>query len=151
MSIDTSGLNHELYQLMRLHKEMRSWRWRFYPKTIRRAVDVAYAAHLRVLLEFFHDGRKNADLGRIGCPKPNDLNASAVASPLGGIAWTDDELNRLCDADKLLGHLSRDRGLRSADWGRSEDWLLLKGYVDRLFAAVPSGLDEARVARASLP
>src|SRR5437764_653928 len=109
---------------MRLHREMRCWWWRFCPKTMKRAADVAYAAHLRVLLEFFRNGRTGADLGRVGCPGRNDLSVSELASSSSSIAWSDDELRRLCDADKLLGHLSKDRGTRTSDWGRDEDWAL---------------------------
>ncbi len=148
---DLDHLNHELYQLMRLHREMHSWRWRFYCKTMKRAGDVAYAAHLRVLLEFFHNGRgAAADLGRVGCPKPNDLTVSEVV-PSWSATWSDDELRRLCDADKLLAHLSKDRPTRTSDWGRSEDWKLLRGYVDSLLGSVSSGLNKARSARKRLP
>ena len=147
---DLAGLNHELYQLMGLHREMSSWRWRFYPKLLRRAGDVAYAAHLRVLLEFFRNGRSGADLNRVGCPKPNDLNASDVDALWQGSGWTDLELRRLCDADKLLGHLSKDRSSRTSDWGRNEDWDLLRHHIDRVLAAAPNDLREARAARRRL-
>src|SRR5579864_1620101 len=102
-------LNHELYQVMRLHREMRSWRWHLYPKTMKRAADVAYAAHMRVLLEFFRNGRVSlkSELKRVGCPDPNDLIVSELDGSWSGSKWTDDELSRLCDADKLLGHLSK--------------------------------------------
>jgi hypothetical protein len=151
--VDLSDLNHELYQLMRLHREMRSCRWWFYPKTMKRAADVAYAAHMRVLLEFFRNGRVaiEADLKRIGCPKPNDLIVSEVDASSSSRKWADDELRRLCDADKLLGHLSKDRGTRTSDWGREADWTLVRGHIDRLLSAVPAGLDEARDARSRLP
>lgn len=139
------------FQLIRLHDEMRSSRWMLYPEVIRRAAAVAYAAHMRVRLEFFHDGRRDADLSRVGYPTPNDLKASTVSSALGGVAWTDQQLNRLCDADKLLGHLSQNRPARTSDWGRAEDWELLRAHVDRLLSAVPAGLTEARTARGSLP
>lgn len=146
-----ADLNHELYQLMGLHREMRSWRWRLYPRLLRRAGDVAYAAHLRVLLEFFRNGRRGADLTRVSCPKPNDLNASDVDAAWTESAWTDPELERLCDADKLLGHLSKDRGMRTSDWGRDADWLILRPHIDRLLAAAPEGLRDAVVARQRLP
>ena len=116
-----TDLNHELYQLMRLHSEMRSWRWRLYPKTMRRAADVAYAAHMRVLLEFFRNSRIGADLSRVNCPKPNDLTVAELDPAKSSTKWSDTELQRLCDADKLLGHLSKDRGARFSDWGRSSD------------------------------
>ena len=148
---DLADLNHELSQLMRLHREMRSWRWRVYPKIMRRAGDVAYAAHLRVLLEFFHNGRGGADLNRVGCPKPNDLELTDVDPSATPPSWTDDELRRLCDADKLLGHLSNDRHSRTSDWGRDQDWHLLRLHVDGLLAKNGAGLPEARAARASLP
>jgi len=150
-SIPLEDLNHELYQLMRLHREMRSWRWWFYPKTMKRAVDVAYAAHLRVLLEFFRNGRpRSADFARVGCPSRNDLRVSELDPASKSTTWTDDELRRVCDADKLLGHLSKDRGTRTSDWGRDEDWALLQPHVDKLLAAVSANLDDAREARARL-
>ena len=148
---DLSDLNHELYQLMRLHREMRSWRWRLCPKTMRRAADVAYAPHLRVLLEFFHNGRKGVDLSSVGCPKANDLHVAEVTSSWTAAAWSRPELSRLCDADKLLGHLSKDRRSRTSDWGRDEDWDLLRADIDRLLTAVTGDLDEARDARRRLP
>lgn len=149
---DLDDLNHELYQIMRLHHEMRSWRWILYPKTMKRAADVAYAAHIRVLLEFFRNGRVNieADLKRIGCPKPNDLKVSDVDQSWKSTKWTDEELERLCDADKLLGHLSKDRGKRVSQWGRDEDWALLRAHIDRLLSAVTTDLNEARQARGAL-
>jgi len=145
-------LDHELSQLMKLHREMRTWRWRLYPKTIKRAADLAYAAHMRVLLEFFRNGRLNLkpELKRIGCPDRNDLVVSELDRVWTGTTWTDDELGRLCDADKLLGHLSKDRRHRTSDWGRDADWDLMRGHVDRLFSSVTSGLDEAQKARRKL-
>jgi hypothetical protein len=149
--IPLDDLNHELYQLMRLHREMRSWRWWFYPKTMKRAADVAYAAHLRVMLEFFRNERPDpADLTRVGCPKPNDLSVSELDPASTSTVWTDDELRRLCDSDKLLGHLSKDRATRTSDWGRDEDWVLLRPHVDKLLAAVSVDLADAREARATL-
>ena len=147
------GLDHELYQIMRLHREMRSWRWNLYPKTMKRAADVAYAAHMRVLLEFFRNGRINinGDLQRLGCPKRNDLKVSDLDQSWSSTKWTDKELERLCDADKLLGHLSKDRGTRSSDWGRNADWTLLRGHVDRLLSTMGTDLREARQARSALP
>jgi len=118
---------------------------------MKRAADVAYAAHLRVLLEFFRNGRSGADLARVRCPKPNDLNVSELDPSWSSTVWTDSELERLCDADKLLGHLSKDRRSRVSDWGRDADWLLLRSHIDRLLAAVHVDLDEARDVRLRLP
>ena len=47
-------LDHELSQLLFLHAEFRAKRFREYPEEVQRACDVAYAAHLRVVLEFRH-------------------------------------------------------------------------------------------------
>jgi len=149
--IPLEDLNHELYQLMRLHREMRSWRWWLYPKTMKRAADVAYAAHLRVLVEFFRNGRPSgADFARVGCPKPNDLSVSELDPASTSTTWSDDELRRVRDADKLLGHLSKDRRTRTSDWGRNADWVLLQPHVDKLLAAVSVDLDDAREARAKV-
>lgn len=120
-NVDLRDLNHELYQLMNLHRGMRRWWWRFFPKVMRRAADVAYAAHLRVLLEFFHNGRDQADLRRVGCPKAKDLHVAHLIATQRIVQWSDEELRRLCDADKLLGHLSMDRSSRRSDWGRDQD------------------------------
>jgi len=113
---------------------------------MKRAADVAYAAHLRVLLEFFRNGRPSAaELTRVGCPKPNDLSVSELDPASTSTVWTDDELRRLCDAAKLLGHLSKDRRTRTSNWGRDEDWVLLQPHVDLLLAAVSVNLDDARM------
>jgi hypothetical protein len=108
---------------------------------------------MRVLLEFFRNGRVNLkpELKRVGCPAPNDLHVSELDGSWRGTVWTDEELKRLCDADKLLGHLSKDRGQRVSDWGCDTDWLLLQGHIDRLLSSVTTGLDEAREARVGLP
>lgn len=149
--LDLSHLDHELTQLMALHSKMRSWRWRLYPKIIRRAGDVAYAAHLRVLLEFFHDGRGSADLKRIRCPEKNDLTVNELLPQSSPTPWTDQELRRLCDADKLLGHLSKDRGQQTSDWGCDDDWTMLRPLIDRILSRSCLSLPNARKRRRHLP
>jgi hypothetical protein len=130
-------LDHELSQLIALHRELRSPRYQEYPDCVKRAVVVAYAAHYRVLLEFFHDGRRSATREDVDCPKPADLRYSKVADGVTAPAWSRTALDRLCDADKLVGHLSEQRGERQSDWGRDADWDLLRPLVARLFTEVP--------------
>ncbi len=124
-------VDHELSQLIRLHYHMRRLWYRFYPRVVRRACRVAYAAHLRAVLEFFHDGRPNWPRMRAaGCEDPDDIR---YGDYVGGTTtlpdWTAAELGRLCDADKLLGHLSKHRVNREGmpdEWGCEADrdlWL----------------------------
>jgi hypothetical protein len=147
---ELAHLNHELYQLMLLHSEMRSVRWALYPEVMKRAGAVAYAAHLRSLLEFFHGDRpRQAENKRVGCPASADLTVCDVynAPPT---AWSDDEIRRLCDADKLLAHLSSSRDAMTSDFGRDSDWLLVRAHIDRLLEGTTEDLTEARAARTLL-
>jgi hypothetical protein len=133
MAAELHDLDHELSQLLALHLELRSARYGEYPECVKRAIVVAYAAHYRVLLEFFHDGRSRAAERDGDCPKPADLKFSDVAEGKAAPAWSAAALRRLCDGDKLVGHLSRQRGERDGDWGRDGDWDLLRPLVARLF------------------
>jgi len=109
-----------------LHAEFRSDRFANYPETVQRACDVAYVAHFRVVLEFLHSRRpNNAEKQRASCENPDDLKPRDFAQlktvELG--PWTASEVRRICDADKLLAHLSKSRDLLAAgeEWGSDED------------------------------
>jgi len=113
-------VDHELSQLIRLHYHMRCWWYPFYPKIIRRACRVAYAAHLRAALEFFHDGRPGWSRMRAqGCENRDDIKYGDYVGTNILPDWTVPELARMCDADKLLGHLSKHRVARE---GRPDKW-----------------------------
>jgi len=127
-------VDHELAQLIRLHHVMRRFWYRWLPEPVRRACRVAYAAHFRALLTFFHDSRPSrARQTAVGCEEPSDItwgDFAAGATPFP--EWTDDEVRRLCDADKLVGHLSKDRVLReqqTAEWGTDHDHTLWRRYA----------------------
>jgi hypothetical protein len=70
-------IDHDLSQLLLLHGEMRTDQYSNYPESIRRAVKVAYAVHMRALLEFFHNGRSRDDC------KPTDRRDFTIAEFLG--------------------------------------------------------------------
>jgi hypothetical protein len=136
MNAELHHLDHELSQLVSLHLERRSPRYPAYPECVRRAIVVAYAAHYRVLLEFFHDGRSRAAVRDGDCPTPADLKFSEVAAGQTAPTWSPAAVRRLCDADKLVGHLSQQRGEREAEWGQDSDWELMRPLVARLFREV---------------
>ena len=127
-------LDHEISQLVQLHHLMRRFWYRWLPEPIRRACRVAYASHFRSLMVFFHDRRPPRDLQtKAGCEDVSDMAWGALVD--GGTPfpeWTDPEIRRLCDADKLLAHLSKHRVARemsSREWGSDEDRELWRGYA----------------------
>jgi len=89
----------------------------------------------------------------VGCERRADITFSAFAASTRP-AWTDGEKRRLCDADKLVGHLSEGRVNREGaypGWGTSEDLDLLRDHVNALIAAVePAVLKRSNSARAVL-
>ena len=127
-----ADVSHEVEQLLTLHRLLRQRGHRRRPKAIRSALRTAYAAHFRVLMEFFHDGRPdNADWNRV----PSENRADIKYSRLTGAGrnkfagcWSKRDLLRLRDADKLLAHLAEGRGARrgsSDEWGGALDWKLI--------------------------
>jgi len=114
-------LDHDLAQLVRLQDVMTQPDYKTeYPKTVRRAIDVAYAAHFRALLEFFHDGRPK------GLPLKSDLTFGEVTGePSPFKPYNTYARQRLEDADKLVGHLTKLRRTRTSDWGNHSDWQLI--------------------------
>ena len=120
-------LDHELSQLIRLQHVMTAPDYKTkYAKPVRRAIDVAYAAHFRALTEFFHGGRPKKR------PRPSDLTYTDVAGEPTPFAYTPYAEQRLEDADKLVGHLSKLRRSRTSDWGCDQDWLLMWPMIQRL-------------------
>lgn len=119
---------------MGLHHLMRKFWYRWLPEPVRRACRVAYASHFRALLTFFHDQRPSRSRQTaVGCEEPNDITWGEFA---GGRTpfpeWTDDEIRRLCDADKLVGHLSKDRTAREyqpEEWGSDRDRIMWRRYA----------------------
>jgi len=97
-----------------------------YEKPIRRAMDTAYAAHFRALLEFFHGGRPKKK------PVVSDLTYQDVANELTPFKFSGYSEQRLEDADKLVGHLSKARRSRTSDWGTQQDWNLMWPMIQRL-------------------
>ena len=60
--------------------------------------------------------------------------------------WSVEELKRLCDADKLVGHLTEDRPRREEterEWGGDEDSQLLKAPIHQLLREASSRLPKA--------
>lgn len=122
-------VDHDLSQLMRLHVAMNEAVYADYPEVVRRAMNVAYAAHFRTLMEFVHARRpksaaRHADIS----------SAGLLGTPLTE-AWSAEEERRLADADKLVGHLSEGRLEREGmvrDWGCPEDRALWEPYCREL-------------------
>jgi len=120
-------LDHELSQLIRLQHMMNATDYKTkFAKPVRRAIDVAYAAHFRALVEFFHEGRPKKK------PRASDLTYKDVTAQPTPFVYTPYAEQRLDDADKLVGHLSKLRRSRTSDWGCDEDWLLIWPMIQRL-------------------
>ena len=65
------------------------------------------------------------------CDAKSDITFTAFAGA-SRPAWTDSEKRRLCDADKLAGHLSEGRVAREGnypEWGSPSDLTLLRDHV----------------------
>lgn len=127
-------IDHEMSQAVRIATELRRSR-RTSPDLVVRSMRVAYAAHFRVLMEFFHEGRPNRT------PHPRDLTVTDVLPPgITPTSWTRTEERRFAAADKLLGHLSKDRVYRTAmrrEWGDAADDRLIVRHIQRLFQHQP--------------
>jgi hypothetical protein len=121
-------LDNELSQLIRIHQIMNAPDYTTkYPKPVRRAIDVAYASHFRALTEFFHDGRPKKQ------PQASDLTYREVTGePTPFRPYSAYAKQRLDDADKLVGHLSKLRRSRTSDWGSDQDWRLMWPMIQRL-------------------
>lgn len=144
-------VDHEVAQFLLLHRELRSPTGD-YPESVRRAIVVAYASHLRVLLEFFHGGRPLvAEMKAVGCETRADVTYEAFVGTARP-PWTNSEISRLCDADKLVGHLSEGRLAREGSypsWGADSDLDLLRDHIGELLSSSnPSLLPRAHAARA---
>ena len=94
----TVHVDHEMSRLLWIGETLRCWRL-LLPDTVLRALRVAYAAHARVLLEFFHDGRPKA----VGTRKVFGVDMDIwlcdyTRKTAGAHSWTQDHEQRLADA-----------------------------------------------------
>lgn len=141
-------LDHDLSQLIRLHREINAPSFGSYPEAVRRGINVAYAAHFRTIMEFAHRKRPKRE-----GPPPKDITSAALLDEPLSEKWTEEEERRLADADKLVGHLSRGRVEREGeerDWGCPEDADLWAPYSERLLAEAGENLPESMKAAAEL-
>ena len=96
-------------------------------------MDVAYAAHFRALLEFFHDGRDGQAADQ------RDLHYRDACGARSPFRWTSYGRHRLEDADRLVGHLSRLRPQQTSDWDSDDDWDLVLPMIRNLVAHIQGG------------
>jgi hypothetical protein len=96
-------------------------------------MDIAYGVAFRALLEFAHSGRPGRDdWKRLPAESTKDIRSDDLLGATLRPDWTDEELARLRDADKLIGHLSADRVQRegsSREWGGPEDLEIWHDFV----------------------
>ena len=140
-----SHVDHEMERLLRIGELRRGWKWLLecLPDAIRRALRVAYAAHSRALLEFFHDGRPRSEI--VGPRKPHngdlDVCLGDYTGKFGAHPWLANAGHeaRLLDADKLLGHLTTGRISRGGrdEWGDLVDRLWMREVIEQIMAEVP--------------
>lgn len=128
----TPHVDHEMAQAIAIHRELKHTGD---PDHIRRALRVAFAAHFRALLEFFHGSRPTGTELRDTDARYGDFLGMAT-DPFG--TWPDAEKSRVDDADKLLAHISvlRDTKGDRPEWGGDEDMAMLQPKINHLFANV---------------
>ena len=130
-------VDHELAQLLWLHRTFRRWWYRLLPRPWRSAMRVAYAIHWRALTEFAHDSRPSEkDYRDAGCERPEQSRSSALLgdAPIR-TTWSCPETLRYCQAHELVGHISEHRGSHRRlenEWGDDADWLLIESMCDAL-------------------
>jgi hypothetical protein len=127
------ALDHELGQLIELHTAFQHPAFREYPELVRRSMDIAYGTAFRALLEFAHSGRpKPVDWARIPEESTEDVQSDNLLGSTLRPDWTTEELTRLRDADKLIGHISAGRVQREGserEWGGPEDREIWRDFV----------------------
>jgi len=132
-------------QAIRLSDLIRTGWANQYPEPVARAIYVAFAVHFRTLQDFFHDGHpKNWTL--LPPESRSDLTFSDVLQQFSAGTrnpyakkWSLPALRRVRDADKLMGHLSKQRRARTRrrEWGSEGDWELLVPMLQRLIPVLP--------------
>ena len=142
----TRDVDHEVAQAIYLYLLLNN---RSVPTEVRwSAARTAFSAHFRALMEFFHDGRPSGnDWTRQPCERPRDVHLSDAlddgSNPFSR-SWAKADLKRLCDADKLVGHLSARRATRRRmrkEWGSESDWRLLRPKLTRFLKAAANHPD----------
>ena len=126
-------VDHEMSQALCIARELALQNGR--AACVNRAMRVAYAAHFRVLMEFFHDGRPDRNRDRRDLAVSDFTPPSSTRKP-----WSTRERKRFEAADKLVGHLSKGRARRHnarREWGGPDDDTMIRQHIRDLFAAQP--------------
>lgn len=129
-------VDHELAQLIELHMAFRNRAFVALPEVARRSMAVAYGTHLRALLEFAHSGRPSRDDWALLNDEPrDDISSRTLLGESLRTSWSAAEMERLSDADKLVGHLSAGRVTRERserEWGSDTDYELWRDLAHAL-------------------
>ena len=124
--------DHEMSQFLRLHLEMPSERFASLDEHIQRAIYVAYATHVRVLLEFFHEGTKKWPNNRGADFRVADLSREMAAE------WDATTSERWREATRLAAHISGERpnltGIQP--FGSSQDFEMIGCRIFALLGAI---------------
>ena len=140
-------VDHDFSRLVELHGEINGPRWAGYPTVVRKGCNVAYAAAFRSVMEFAHSSRPSGGL------HPRSITSEGLCGVSLAEVWTQDEKDRVADADKLVAHLSKDRVPREGlerDWGDPKDRDLWEPYVRGLLSDWGEHLPETSAAWDSL-
>ncbi len=135
-------VDHDLCLLIELHREINNPH-QPHPKTVQKAMYVAYAAAFRSVMEFAHSHRP-----RKGADK-RDITSKGLLGESLETDWTLERKARMVDADKLVAHLTKARIEREGhvrDWGDPEDLALWEGVVERLVDGYAEQLPDAAAA-----
>jgi hypothetical protein len=143
-------LDHELGQLIELQVAFHEPGFGERPELVRHSMDVAYGAAFRALLDFAHSGRPDKnEWKRLPDESKEDIWSANLLGTTLRPDWTEEELTRLRDADKLIGHLSADRVGREGsqrEWGGPEDLKIWRDFVRAVVEANRNRLPRATLA-----
>jgi len=133
-------VDHDLCQLIELHREINDPQQK-YPRVVRRAMTVSYAAAFRSVMEFAHTRRRSKKT-----TDERDITSEGLLGQSLETEWTPERWARLEDADKLVAHLTKERIEREGldrDWGDAEDLALWKNVAKRLVDGYAEQLPDA--------
>jgi hypothetical protein len=166
-------VDHDCSRLVSLHVEINAPGWSAgspeSTRTVGKALNIAYAAAYRTVMDFAHSGRPWPPDKRSKYPvredgrregklaHPRDITSKELCGGPLADGWTPEEEKRHDDSDKLVAHLSKDRveregdekqkrGEEDWDWGDERDRVLWEDYVRRLVGEHGEHLPETAAA-----
>ena len=140
-------VDHDLAQLVALHRAFLDPSFLDLPEVARRAMDVAYGIHMRAILEFAHSGPpRKKDYEVLPDEPRHDISSSELLGRSLRSSWTPEELTRMRDANALIGHLAAGRVPREGsetEWGDEQDLAIWREVAEEMFGSYAEHLPRA--------